>query len=322
MDRVCILMPLFNDWASAQILIPRIDKAVAAWQSRVTLVMVDDGSRDPMPEADQLIGDSTHIAEVRVIHLTRNRGHQRAIAVGLAYAHGRGDFSAVYVMDSDGEDPPEELEDLRRAGLQHPEAIITADRASRSEGPLFRLGYRCYRLLFRLLTGVAIRFGNFCRIPAVQLERLVYYADLWNSLSGCIKKSRLPTTGIPSHRAVRYIGPSKMNLMALVLHGLNAVAVFHETALVRMLLIIALAAVVAAVGWVASLFWSTAAAGAAWGLLLAMVLLTGMVLLAVTLAQLQGRSRFKEGPAAFWQSQVRAIRALREPVHQEQRQKS
>jgi hypothetical protein len=40
-----------------------------------------------------------------------------------------------------------------------------------------------------------IRFGNFRHMSACRLDRLVYDTGLWNSLSGCIKKSRLPMAG-------------------------------------------------------------------------------------------------------------------------------
>ncbi len=78
-----------------------------------------------------------------------------------------------------------------------------------------------------MLTGMIIRFGNFCHIPDCQLDRLVCFPDLWNSLSGCIK-SGLPVVRIPTHRANRLTGFSKMNFTALVLHGLSTISVFKD----------------------------------------------------------------------------------------------
>jgi len=64
---------------------------------------MDDGSiRQPLkPE-----GISGAGLNGVVIRLKRNAGHQRAIAVGLAYVADRFPDAHCIVMDSDGEDPP------------------------------------------------------------------------------------------------------------------------------------------------------------------------------------------------------------------------
>jgi polyisoprenyl-phosphate glycosyltransferase len=313
MEKHCIIMPLYNDWPSAAILISNIDQVVSRWNSRITIVIVDDGSQESMPDANELTRACTHIKELLVIRLVCNQGHQRAIAVGLAYAQSRQCFSSVFVMDCDGEDAPKALNDLYDAGLRHPRAIITADRASRSEGPLFRFAYRCYRFLFFLLTGTTIRFGNFCQIPACQLDRMVHYPDLWNSLSGCIKKSGLPMAGTPNHRATRYIGPSKMNIMALILHGLSAISVFKEILMVRLM-------AAAAVACLLSAFLGILHAGPGpqgispplmWGLIFLFSLQFLLILLALTLGRLHHRAHYMPGPAGFWQSYVKDTVSLR-----------
>lgn len=313
MEKRCIIMPLYNDWQSAAILIPRINQAIAQWNSQITVVIVNDGSQEAVPPANELIGDCPHINELIVVHLVCNHGHQRAIAVGLAYAQSRQCFTSVFVMDSDGEDPPMELNDLLAAGRRHPQAIITADRASRSEGPLFRLGYQCYRFLFFLLTGTAIRFGNFSHIPGSQLDKLVYYPDLWNSFSGCIRKSGLPVVGIPSHRATRYIGPSKMNTMALILHGLSAISVLKEMVMVRLLIATALACGLSALVALFSVsLLETPAVPAAATLFCLFALQALLLLLALTFSELQHRSHYQQGPTFFWRKQVKSLEPLKQ----------
>jgi hypothetical protein len=235
MSEACIIMPMYNDWASAAKLIRQIDTVVAGWDSKVTVMVVNDGSQESPGPNDACGQGCRHVKSVQVIDLVCNQGHQRAIAIGLVYAHQQNRFDRVFVMDSDGEDKPAELADLLVASQTRPDAIITADRVSRSEGPLFKFCYRCYKFLFSMLTGTHIRFGNFCVIPAHQLGRLVYHPSLWNSFSGTIKKSNIPRRGIPSHRGKRYVGPSKMNFTALVLHGLSVISVYWDVLLVRLL---------------------------------------------------------------------------------------
>ncbi|MBT8338634.1 MAG: glycosyltransferase [Desulfatitalea sp.] len=307
----CIIMPLYNDWSSAGILIRKIDQQVASWQGNISVVLVNDGSQEQMPSTHEWIGDCDFIEHICVIDLVCNMGHQRAIAVGLAYAHNLGGFDSVFIMDSDGEDPPHELNDLHRSGRDNPGAIITADRASRSEGPLFRFWYWCYKLLFFLLTGTQIRFGNFSHIPAHQLDRLVHYPDLWNSLSGTLKRSGLPIKGIPSHRGMRYVGPSKMNFNGLVIHGMSAIAVLKEAVMVRLM-------IMAALVWIgAALLWAIVAVAGygpwrSWLALLALFgLQTHVVLAMILFTHLNRRAHALQGPAMFWQQYVRAIHSLK-----------
>jgi polyisoprenyl-phosphate glycosyltransferase len=175
------------------------------------------------------------------------------------------------------------------------------------------LGYRCYRLLFFLLTGTAIRFGNFSHIPGCQLDKLVYYPDLWNSFSGCIRKSGLPLVGIPSHRATRYIGPSKMNTMALILHGLSAISVLKEKVLVRLLIATAL---FGGLGALVALFsvslHDTPALTAAAALFCLFALQALLLLLALTFSELQHRSHYQQGPTFFWRKQVKSLETLKQ----------
>lgn len=321
MTQSCIIMPMYNDWPSAAKLVGAIDRVVAHWGRNVTVLVINDGSRETLDDPERLTDGCRHLHGLSIVNLVCNQGHQRAIAVGLAYAHSLDCFEAVFVMDSDGEDPPEELALLQQAGLRHPDAVITADRVSRSEGAIFRLCYLCYKGLFRALTGVNIRFGNFCRIPASLLGPLIHRPELWNSISGCIKKSGLPRRSIDSHRGQRYFGPSKMSFVSLVLHGLSAISVFKETLLLR-LLIVSVPATALAAG-AAVLFGTGFGAGdgaAAVGLIFSVGI---CLLLAVTdavgflllIQALEGRARRRPGPALFWRDYVDSvIPVIQKPV--------
>lgn len=317
MDKHCIIMPCYNDWQSAVILIEHIEKVVAQWNSEITIVIVNDGSQEDMPAPETLTNGCSHIKELLVIDLVCNQGHQRAIAVGLAYARDRQCFTSVFVMDSDGEDPPNELNDLHDAGLKHNHAIITANRVSRSEVPLFQCWYVCYKWLFFLLTGTNIQFGNFCRIPALLLDKLVYYPELWNNLSGCIKKSGLPIVGTPSHRGMRYIGPSKMNFISLILHGLGAISVFKEALMVRLIILTSSFSISTGILCFLSLTVSIGELNLA--AIHATMIFTGLFVLSVLIlvilalalfTQLHDRSRHVQGPLFFWKDYVKNINPL------------
>jgi glycosyltransferase involved in cell wall biosynthesis len=237
-DRIAIVTPVYNDWESFRELIRRID-AMAGAQRAVAfdVIAVDDGSTAPT-SADLLAGTTlAHVGRIDVLHLACNLGHQRAIAIGLVEMVERARYSAAIVMDSDGEDRPEDIPGLLAALREHPGHVVVARRARRTEGAMFRISYALYKLLFRLLTGKPIAFGNFCVLPEAQANRLVAMPEIWNNLAAAVSRSRIPIHPCPTDRGTRYAGQSKMNMVSLVIHGLSAVSVYSDIAFTRILVL-------------------------------------------------------------------------------------
>lgn len=236
MQRVCVVVPAYNDWESVARLVVELDEVARTQSLRYRAILVDDSSSTNMPDPWPAIGRSTFDA-IKVVRLACNLGHQRAIAVGLVIAKEELEScSAVVVMDGDGEDRPQDIPRLLAAAAASPGAIICARRARRSEPLAFRTGYRLYKLVFGGLTGVHIDFGNFCLIPKAALRPVISQAGIWNHLAATLTRSRVPLVKIDTTRGERYAGQSKMNFVSLVVHGLSAVAVYADVALVRIVL--------------------------------------------------------------------------------------
>ncbi|GAB5517830.1 MAG: glycosyltransferase family 2 protein [Rhodothermales bacterium] len=225
------VIPIYNDWDAAQHLAADIDAVQLA--TPVRLFFVDDASQLPRPAP---FGAGIQ-AEVNVLRLQTNLGHQKAIAVGLAYIqeHVPG-VEAVVVMDGDGEDRPMDVPRLLEAFHTHDaQHIVFAERAKRTEGTRFKLMYRLYKGIHRVATGQGVKVGNFSVIPAQYLPSLVVMADVWIHYAAAVFKSKLPFVTVPADRGDRYAGKSKMNLSSLVVHGLSALSVYSERIGVRML---------------------------------------------------------------------------------------
>lgn len=237
LHRLLILIPVYNDWASLQKLLPQVDEAMGkryAGLTHVEVLVVDDGSTEPPPTFDP--ESHPHLDEVNLLRLTCNVGHQRAIALGLAWSHSELQYDAVVIMDGDGEDVPNDVLQLLQASNAHPEGVIIAERAKRSEGFVFRLGYRAFRVIHRLTTGKAMRFGNFCLLRRAHVRALIAGSAVWNHFAAGIVYAKLPLVFVPTNRGLRLAGRSHMNYVALVVHGLSAIAVHLETVGVRLLL--------------------------------------------------------------------------------------
>lgn len=235
--RFVIVTPVLDDWVSFSHLIGAIVKQYRADEGIFEVVAVDDGSSDPcdvttLPNLHQ----DACIESISIIRLALNLGHQRAIAVGLVSVLERTDIDAYIVMDSDGEDAPDDIGTLISVWRIHPDHVIVAGRAERSETAIFKMGYLIYKALFRLLTGREVSFGNFCLLPAPAVHRLVRMPELWNNLPAAIIRSQLRRLAVPAKRGTRYAGQSKMKRPALVMLGLSAMSVYSDIIFVRVLL--------------------------------------------------------------------------------------
>jgi hypothetical protein len=230
-----VLIPIYDDWEAVTLLLALLDSVLVNARTHASILLIDDGSIVPPSRA---IGARAYRAldAVDVLVLRQNVGHQRAIAIALAYVYDRLSPEATVVMDGDGEDAPRDVPRLvDRLHELGDGAIVFAERRRRSEQLAFRVFYGLYRILHRLLTGIPVRVGNFSVVPAPLLARLVVVSELWNHYAAAVFKARLPRDTVPTERSPRLCGESRMNFVALVAHGLSALSVHAEVIGVRLL---------------------------------------------------------------------------------------
>lgn len=228
-----MVTPVLNDWVSFRQLRADLSSVGRANNMHFTIFAVDDGSSET-PQS--MAPDET--TEVQVVHLVRNLGHQRAIAVGLVEAYRefeKESFAALVVMDSDGEDPPQAIPPMVAALEAAPGGIAVATRKRRHATLAFRAGYATYKVLYRLLCAHTLDFGNFSAISPAALEQLVHAPDIWNHLAATISRQRCPIVRVPHDRAPRYAGEPRMTFQPLVLHGMSALSVYIDVILIRLI---------------------------------------------------------------------------------------
>ncbi len=234
--KLIILTPVYNDWESFIKLLEEINSTTWCIKNDVSVVAVNDGSIDELNISEQQKKSLDNIKRIDIVHLSRNMGHQKAIAVGISYVVGNMEFDNVVIMDADGEDDPAAIQEMILANEKHQGKIIFAHRAKRSEKISFRIFYQIYKFCYRVLTGASISFGNFCLIPRQTAEKIVYLTEIWDHFSAGIIRSKLPYDTIPVNRRMRYTGESKMNFVSLVIHGLSAISVNIDVVATRLLI--------------------------------------------------------------------------------------
>ena len=219
---LAIIAPCLNESGALVPFLSELDQVLARTDSSCVIVLVDDGSLDDT--RTKALGFLPSSANVRLelIALPYTMGHQEAIYQGLLYA---GSTSAEHfiVMDADGEDDPSAIVEL--ASIRDASVVFVA-RGKRSETVGFQLGYGLYRLLFRLVAGRPIRFGNYSmidrRVLGAVLDRsFVHYAAF-------LSRQNVPTKVIVRDRRRRLDGRSKMGLDDLGMHALKSLIEYSD----------------------------------------------------------------------------------------------
>ena len=234
---IAVVIPVLDDWHSLSLLLPSIDRSLDDAALSVEIVVVDDGSATSFDNSLFTHSKFENIGRLTIVELKRNLGHQRAIAVGLAYVAADRECDAVLVMDGDGEDDPVEARKLIATCDDNSfNKIVFGKRSIRSEGIVFRIFYSFYRTFYKALTGKPIHFGNFSVVPRRILVKLIVVSEVWNHYAAGILKAHVPYTEMATRRGKRLSGRPRMNFVSLVTHGLSAISVHGDTVGVRLLL--------------------------------------------------------------------------------------
>jgi glycosyltransferase involved in cell wall biosynthesis len=319
-NQLVILMPVYNDWQALSLLLPRLDQELAENGLNAQVFLVDDGST-LLPSENLFSLGYESIQSIDVLALRRNLGHQRAIAAGLSYIEANVGCQYVVIMDGDGEDDPSDIPKLLQKCLASGNKIVFAARTRRSEGWLFRFLYQMYRLVHFALTGVKVQVGNFSVVPVIALKKLVAVSELWNHYAAAVHKAKLPLDVVPTARGCRLAGPSQMDIVALVVHGLSAMAVFGDRIGVRLLLLVFLGilldlgALLSVIAVRLVTFWAIPGwATYATGILLIILIQMSVVVLVFVFVILASRDRINFIPARDYVHLAGAVQRVYEQV--------
>jgi len=233
MKKFIILIPLFNDWKSVTKLLNEIDFQISSWDAIVSVVIVNDASTEDRQGVEF---NFKKIKFVKILNMKKNKVHQRCIAAGLKYICNNEDFDRVIVMDADGEDRPEEINDFFRVSKENPNVTITGNRFKRSEGIIFKTLYEIHKTLTFIFTGKLVKFGNFTCLPKKHVLQLIEKSYLWNTYSSSVLRTINDRLSISSTRGKRYVLPSKMNFFGLFFHSLTIISVFRKEVIIRSIL--------------------------------------------------------------------------------------
>jgi dolichol-phosphate mannosyltransferase len=216
---------VFNEELLVEEFVARACAAAADYDFE--LVIVNDGSSDSTPELLDRVAAAD--PRVRVIHLSRNFGHQAALTAGLE--HARGD--AVVMIDADLQDPPELIPDMVARWSQGAE-VVYAVRKARSGETAFKLATASwfYRLFNKLAqVDLEPNSGDFRLLDRRALDALLAMTERSRFLRGMTVWVGFNQTAISYERDARQAGETKYTLRKMLRFSLDAIASFSHVPL-------------------------------------------------------------------------------------------
>ena len=130
---ISVCAPVYNEEVLVEEFYARTTAALEGLDYE--LIIVNDGSKDATPEKLDAWREAD--PRLRVVHLSRNFGHQAALTAGLEHARG----NAVAMLDADLQDPPELIPQML-AEWERGADVVYMVRRERQGETAFKLAHR------------------------------------------------------------------------------------------------------------------------------------------------------------------------------------
>lgn len=221
---VSVAIPVYNEQAVVPELLRRTTEVIDAIPGGPhEIVLVDDGSSDRTLELLEEAAEKDN--RIVVVSLSRNFGHQIALAAALDHVAG----DVTVLMDGDLQDPPEAIPtllDTYKKGYD----VVYVRRVNRKEAWWLR---GCYYIFYRLLAVLSsihlpLDSGDFGLMSRRTIEEIRRMPEHHRYLRGMRTWVGFRQIGIPIERDARAAGVTKyspLKLLKLASDGIFAFSI-------------------------------------------------------------------------------------------------
>ncbi len=225
MKKLAVIVPCYNEELVIEESYRRTKAALQTLPLDTEIIYINDGSRDKTRELLDGIADTD--PHVKVIHFSRNFGHQPAVTAGINNC----DADLAVIIDADMQDPPELIPDILALQEKEGANVVYCVRKSREGESFFKkfTSKAFYRLLnYMSELSFPLDTGDFRMIDRKIMDQFDRFQERGKYIRGLI--SWLGYKQVPFHyeREARIAGETKYPLSKMWKFASTAMLYFSK----------------------------------------------------------------------------------------------
>lgn len=234
-----IVSPVFNEEDGVDQLVAEVRSAFADRAAPWEFIIVNDGSTDAT--LDRLLSWHHRDTRIKVLDLSRNFGHQRALLAGLRHASGE----VIACIDGDLQDPPSLVPLMLQRLDEHEADVVYGVRRRRQEGIAKKTAYWvAYRVMRAVMDiDLPLDSGDFAVMRRPVLEAILQMPEQSLFLRGLRAWVGFRQIPFEYDRSARFAGHAKYQWRDLFRLAYNGIFSFTKIP-IRILGIVGLGAIV------------------------------------------------------------------------------
>ncbi|MGY8761769.1 MAG: glycosyltransferase family 2 protein [Nitrospinaceae bacterium] len=209
--QVSVVIPIFNEELVLHEFYPRLKKEAESWGKSYELLFVDDGSTDNSFEL--MCEWKKKDSNLRIVKFTRNFGQQAAVLAGFRQSRG----NIIVQIDSDLQNPPEEINRLLGAFTDEVDLVVTIPR-KRRDSSLRVIGSKVLHYFAQKLFGnrFTLNLSSFRAMRRSVIEKIDQCQDRSRYMAVLMSWMAVPTVHVEVDHNSRKIGQTKYGVLPLL----------------------------------------------------------------------------------------------------------
>lgn len=225
MKKLAVIVPCYNEEAVIAISYRRTREVLSSLPIATEIIYINDGSRDNTRQLLDNIAASD--PEVKVIHFSRNFGHQPAVTAGINNC----DADLAIILDADMQDPPELIPDILEVQEKENANVVYCVRKSREGESFFKL--LSARFFYRTMNYMSeVHFpldtGDFRLIDRKVMDQFDRFQERGKYIRGLISWVGFHQVPFYYEREARIAGETKYPLSKMLKFASTAMLYFSK----------------------------------------------------------------------------------------------
>ena len=223
--KVAVIVPCYNEEAVIEESYRRTKAALDSLSNPTEIIYINDGSQDRTRSLLDEIASKDK--SVKVLHFSRNFGHQPAVTAGINHC----DADVAIIIDADMQDPPELIPELLATQAREGTNVVYCVRRSRAGESFFKLftAKAFYRVMNRMSeVHFPLDTGDFRLIDRKVIDAFNRLHERGKYIRGLISWVGYKQVPFYYEREARIAGETKYPIGKMVSFASNAMLYFSK----------------------------------------------------------------------------------------------